>query len=607
MRFLFLFLALVLFGANANAEEFSYDAFAQLPVQHEGRIKPLDTFARSFLYTLSGKQSLNGKPAEAWLAEALFDPSASIDRPVFRIFRPQLLDLPERVRKYYSYAEIAPALQRKAPLLKELSDLDEKDWSEDQKELMRIQDAATLYQELLRSFSFILPLNLTLPPALKKNWRLQDGTPLTLEMLRGRRDEITAKIKDIIYRKGDELDHYTEEERAVAILGMNIEALESAGRNNAMFRIAPGPAGEEWISPWALNQAGNISPRISDYFDRWKRMAVSYEKNDAVLWNTASGQALVMIRDFAPAGQLSLEVAYNEWSPLRFAMALYLLALFAAGAFQLRPNKTLKIGAGALLILGGVAHIAAITIRILILLRPPVSTLHESILFVALIAVLISGLIEFLRRDGIGFICAALSGFLLLFIAEAFTGDDSLKMLTAVLNTNFWLGTHVIGITSGYGWCIIVSLLAHIWLMRRAFGLEAGGFVMPVKILALIGLLFTAIGTILGGIWADQSWGRFWGWDPKENGALLIVLWLIWILHGQIGGQIGRTASMALYAALSIVVALAWFGVNLLSVGLHSYGFISGIAVGLGLFCTAEAALIGFLYWRIKRGIQHVA
>src|SRR5690606_16005497 len=93
-------------------------------------------------------------------------------------------------------------------------------------------------------------------------------------------------------------------------------------------------------------------------------------------------------------------------------------------------------------------------------------------------------------------------------------------------------------------------------------------------------------------------WGRFWGWDPKENGALLIVLWLIWLLHGRIAGQMNRDAYMAGMAGLTVVVALSWFGVNLLSTGLHSYGFIDGVAGALAAFCATEIALIGALWYK---------
>jgi hypothetical protein len=98
---------------------------------------------------------------------------------------------------------------------------------------------------------------------------------------------------------------------------------------------------------------------------------------------------------------------------------------------------------------------------------------------------------------------------------------------------------------------------------------------------------------------ADQSWGRFWGWDPKENGALLIVLWLIWIQHGRIAGRLSRFAFLAAVAFLNVIVAIAWFGVNLLGIGLHSYGFITGIALALALFCAGEILLIAIL-WKLN-------
>ena len=117
--------------------------------------------------------------------------------------------------------------------------------------------------------------------------------------------------------------------------------------------------------------------------------------------------------------------------------------------------------------------------------------------------------------------------------------------------------------------------------------------------LALLSLLFSAVGTVLGGIWADQSWGRFWGWDPKENGALLIVLWLVWILHGRISGQMHEVLFTAGLAYLSVITALSWFGVNLLGVGLHSYGFTQGMMASLFGFIALESFLIAGFAWRV--------
>ena len=114
------------------------------------------------------------------------------------------------------------------------------------------------------------------------------------------------------------------------------------------------------------------------------------------------------------------------------------------------------------------------------------------------------------------------------------------------------------------------------------------------------GLIFSFIGTMLGGIWADQSWGRFWGWDPKENGALLIVMWLLMMLHLKISGWV-KGAGYALGLVLAnITVALAWFGVNLLSVGLHNYGFTEGAAFNLLIFIIFELLFGSLLYAKIR-------
>ena len=177
--------------------------------------------------------------------------------------------------------------------------------------------------------------------------------------------------------------------------------------------------------------------------------------------------------------------------------------------------------------------------------------------------------------------------------------------LVAVLNTNFWLLTHVICITVGYAVCFLVAVIAHYFLALRAWQPHKTQLMeqlkQAVKTLIILALLFTSIGTILGGIWADQSWGRFWGWDPKENGALLIVLWLIWMIHSKMTKDLNELTYMIAAGFLSVIVVLAWFGVNLLNVGLHSYGFITGVATGIAIFCAAEIIILGGIYILIKK------
>ena len=192
------------------------------------------------------------------------------------------------------------------------------------------------------------------------------------------------------------------------------------------------------------------------------------------------------------------------------------------------------------------------------------------------------------------------------YISFGYAADgDTFGVLVAVLNSNFWLATHVTTITTGYGTTIIASLVGHIYLLQAVFVKDKKSLKSTYNVMiatTFIALFFTMFGTILGGIWGDQSWGRFWGWDPKENGALLIVMWLLMMLHLKLSGWVkGAGYAFGLVLA-NITVALAWFGVNLLSVGLHNYGFTEGAAFNLLIFIIFEL-LFGFsLLAKIKYG-----
>lgn len=582
---------LLFFALPANAQPFDYKNFSALPIQHEGRVKPIDSFARGTLEQLAGKDSVNGMGADAWLAQTLFDPAQALEAPVFRLMRPDLLSLPARKSRLYSYTEIAPALLGKSEVLKKLYAADQQEWSDDQRELARIQDLSILYGQLLRSFSFMLRLNLSVPESLAKAWKIDPATPPTLLTLQPHQKKLEARVRQIIQRKGDDPTAYSNEERAIVNFAFEIETLKGGARGNVLFRIVPG---DPWLSPWE-------APKDGAYLQQWLAMANAYADSDEGAWNKAGSEARGIARTFSGAEKIPHEIAYNTLHPLPLAMGFYLAAFLVFALYALRGGKALRLAALSLLGGGALLHLAAIVLRILILARPPVGTLYESILFVALVCVMAAGIFEIYKKDGNGTMMGAAAGLLLLFCARSFSGEDSMGVLVAVLNTNFWLGTHVLCITMGYAFCLMTSMCAHVWLFNKARGESGNGMIVPLKILAILSLLFTAVGTILGGIWADQSWGRFWGWDPKENGALLIVLWLIWLLHGQIGGQISRALFVAGLAALSMIVALAWFGVNLLATGLHSYGFISGVAGGLFAFCAFETALIGWLYYKGTR------
>jgi len=174
------------------------------------------------------------------------------------------------------------------------------------------------------------------------------------------------------------------------------------------------------------------------------------------------------------------------------------------------------------------------------------------------------------------------------------------------------LATHVTIITFGYSAMFFAGALALIFTLLGLFSktfdqAAAKSVVSMVYGISCFATLFSLVGTILGGIWADQSWGRFWGWDPKENGALMIVIMGAILLHARWGGLVKERGLMALALCGNIVTAWSWFGTNLLGVGLHAYGFTSsGFWWTIG-FALSQLLFIGLVnlpwrYWRSPFG-----
>lgn len=560
-----------------------YNAFSQLPVLHEGRVKPLDSFARIQLRELSGKETWNGKPAIEWLAESLFDPAAAAQEPVMAIPHDWQRELGLEDRKLYALDEIIRALRGHKKTAEILENTDPEKLTPAQNELRRIYHATLVYHELLQSFSFLLPLSVDVPKKYKA--KKTEGTYLDFLSVQA---EMQKEIAAIIKKKGTNIRKYSDEETRVIDFVYTLEEISAAGTKNDTFKVVR--ANNVWLSPWELLLQENVS------IETWKSAANFYRTGDASGWIAATKA----LRDEnISQSRLWLERTYNQTDPFRAAIGFYVLGMILLAAEIHRKSNRLTFPL-LCLGLGLFSHAAGIAMRIYILERAPVGTLYESLLFVSLICAA-SGLFLFLRRRNYSaYFAATGSAAFLLLSAPFMQKSDDMEMLVAVLNTNFWLAVHVLCITAGYGISILTAVLAHIWLYLRWKGADALSLLQyRIYKISLVALLLTAVGTILGGIWADQSWGRFWGWDPKENGALLIVLWIIWMQHGRVAGLLKPISFAATAAFLNVIVALAWFGVNLLSVGLHSYGFINGIAWALTIFVATEIILIGSL-WRMN-------
>ena len=316
--------------------------------------------------------------------------------------------------------------------------------------------------------------------------------------------------------------------------------------------------------------------------------------------------------------KVKIEVLYNTMQPFFIVSIIYLVViLISVVSWFFNYDKLRKISF-VLFILGSLLHGLGLLARMYIEGRPPVTNLYSSAVFVGFSAVIFSLLFEYKHRNGLGCVAGASIGAMTLIVAHHLAlNTDTIEVVRAVLNSNFWLSTHVVTITLGYSSTFVAGSLAMIYILRGFFTQSldiktSNTIAGMVYKTVCFSTFFSFVGTILGGFWADQSWGRFWGWDPKENGALLIILWNVLILHAKIAGYIKNQGLMLLAVFGNVVTAFSWFGVNILSVGLHSYGFFTGTFFWLIVFAFSQIGVmaIGLLphcYWRSRIAVEPVA
>jgi ABC-type transport system involved in cytochrome c biogenesis permease subunit len=352
---------------------------------------------------------------------------------------------------------------------------------------------------------------------------------------------------------------------------------------------------------------GKLHPAVN----AWAGMATAYAANDPRAFNRVLDNYSAELQRDLPrrAFKARIESTFNQLQPFYSAMVIYVLIFVLACASWLVWPETLGRYAFALLVFTFVIHSAGLITRMYLEGRPPVTNLYSSAVFIGWGSVLLGIFLERFFRNGIGSAAASIIGFITLLIAHHLSMDgDTMEMMRAVLDTNGWLATHVVCVTLGYASTFLAGFLALTYIIRGVFtpSLDrrtAGSLSRMVYGIVCFATLFSFVGTILGGIWADQSWGRFWGWDPKENGALLIVLWNAIILHARWGGLVRQRGLMVMAVFGNIVTSWSWFGVNMLGIGLHSYGFMESAFPWLIIFCASQLAfmamgLLPFHLWR---------
>jgi ABC-type transport system involved in cytochrome c biogenesis permease subunit len=308
-----------------------------------------------------------------------------------------------------------------------------------------------------------------------------------------------------------------------------------------------------------------------------------YPEIEGTPYLKAAGKSLY----YPTIGQLKAESFYFRVPLIPFTIFLYstgiiLLLFFSKGG-------RFFIGAGFLL------HTVILLLRCYILDRPPVSNMFETVIYVPWISVALSLLFDWKKRQPVLLVCGALSAIILMILLKVTGLNEKMENVQAVLDSQFWLLIHVLLVVGSYGIFILAGVLAHVELIRRPGKIPSS----PLLPLLYLGTVALIGGTILGGIWAAQSWGRFWDWDPKESWAFISSCVYLLLIHAYRFGKIGTTG-LAVGAIIGLIaISFTWYGVNyILGTGLHSYGFGNG---GEGWYYLYVAAETAFLIWVMQK------
>jgi ABC-type transport system involved in cytochrome c biogenesis permease subunit len=598
-----------LLGTLRQAPETGFHTrdFGKIPVLLNGRIQPFDSMARNSLLQMRARQSVDDVTADEWLVELLMKPDAADKRPVFRIDNLELLNMLslQEKQKYYSLNDIQPHLTQIATEAQRIDKIESANRSVFEQQLMKLYNAADIYQRL----------KLTLAPAGSKNLALELAEyekliPAGITAVRAREakktyDEPTLNEFLGYLAQFDDMSQFA--------YPLVVPPLQDAKSRDDWQNIG--------TSLMNLSKGGDMNPAVKDY----TAMVTAYQNNQPDNFNQALDDYRQWVGQWysTEAGKGIHEAFYNYFQAFYKAIILYvlafLLAVIALLTFAIAPktSETLRRTAFYLVILTGLIHTFAIVFRMVLEGRPPVTNLYSSAIFIGWGCVGLGLILERVFRVGLGCAVASFAGFVTLVIAQNLAIDgDTMEMMRAVLDTNFWLATHVVVVTLGYASTFMSGFLAITYILLGLFtpllsqkvGQLELGKVLTKMVYGIVcfATLFSFTGTVLGGIWADQSWGRFWGWDPKENGALLIVIWNAIILHCRWGGLVRDRGIMNLAVFGNIVTSFSWFGVNMLGIGLHSYGFMQAAFNWLVLFIGTQVTIIilGLLPSRFWRSFQ---
>jgi ABC-type transport system involved in cytochrome c biogenesis permease subunit len=398
-------------------------------------------------------------------------------------------------------------------------------------------------------------------------------------------------------RARDQHAKTTREQKEVQDVATRLLIFDSL-QTGVLFAVVPNPQSSEgrWLTIDDASSAypAEIVQKVRDAFAKFREAypGGSVEKTPAAAHELAATLASIKPQFQPPAWKLKLEIFNGKLHPFRWAWIAYLAAAMIL-CFTSLIARTAGYRLGWFFVLAGCTlQITGFVFRILISGRAPVTNMYESVIWVAFGTILFAIILEAIYRCRYFLLGATPVAVVSLILADTQTAilNSAINPLQPVLRDNFWLSTHVTSITLSYAAFALSLGVGHIILGKIIFGRKASPELYTYLYRAVqIGVLLLATGTILGGVWANYSWGRFWDWDPKETWALIALLGYLVLLHGRIAGSwAGFGLAVGSVIAFQSVL-MAWYGVNfVLGAGLHSYGFGTGGFPFVAAFCGAE-------------------
>lgn len=597
-----------------TADGFDLSAFGAIPVLDDGRVKPFDSLARTKMLFISGQSEFQDHagtthPAILWLLETLAtdDPhlGRATDYPVFRIDNEQVLQLLELKYKpgFYRYSlnELRPRLNKFFVALKTAEDLNENKRELYHAKIIELAERLKAYEQLARHAApTLIPKDKGSDTWLTLAEIDQKVAQQNPQLFEEARKEASEEVRQEMSSMSEKIAQMSQEQQADLQRAILVDIEKRT---------------EAKLPQLAARMRGTVSPAAAAFTQILSEYRANRPNAFAKAINTyTSDYTYPLNREFTDT--VKFEQQMNRANPLIVAAFLFVFAAVCRSIGWVVWEKPLSQIAWGLALISFGLLLVTLFGRMYIMQRPLVfvTNLYSSALMIGAGTLTAGLVIERIYRNGIGLIIGVAAAASAVDIAHHLStdGKDTLGALVAVLDTNYWLASHVTTITLGYSATYVAGLLGLSYIVWGLFSTtltkekHAALSSMIYGVLCFATLL-SFVGTVLGGIWADQSWGRFWGWDPKENGAVLIVMWNTLILHARWCGLVKQRGIAVLSIVGIMVTTWSWFGTNQLGAGLHNYGFNKSLADGCTytwLTCMAVIGmgLIPLKYWRSFAG-----